>query len=701
MSRQSSDLSFSFERMSAKDLKSAEQIRRHSIDSRYEGKNVERAIQIFTVGDEVQKMSVVNSLPELLTEDRSSALNNLMPKTLQCLSGGSTEYHVAMSASILIVLKDRVVPLQMFIDNFLQVVLQNMDHKDMTVANAWCDVLIEAIQCLPVDALKQHVTQVALQRTHMIKPPAIRMSSCTIIGELALRYDLATVKKDLIPAIITLSQDLDVNVRVALANNLTKVIKSLKAETFRTSIGNTLVELATDEMLSVKDATFRTICNVLDVISLENVKNNLVPVIKQMIHFGFKNDDSLLLGISAGFGKLCLGIDKVTTEKELFVKYYVTIATMGSMPSRRKASAFPEPAFHIVHTSLDTDRYFVCRQSCANNYPAMCKFVEGNTQLIELLHGALNELNTDSCYAVRRAVAAVIGETCVNLGKSAHLIKNNLLQLLLDESEDVLDTLFPNLAAVIDNLMKIGVYKIDPPPKDTSVADLNKAILRCENVIAPSHNWRLYSMFMSQIECLYKILPSDILFNNYITPFLRRIHGTRSVPVRMSLMRTILVFLRYLQKPAQRSEVRSRIINEFCLHSVFFNRIFYLRSCHLIFEIFSTHYFKEYFFIRTIMMVDDPVPNVRWALLMMLPKLRQMVKHPNEKKMMALVDQALAKLADDKDKEINRQYDGIKAILDVPDQKLLQNDAKKFEEEKKIMGTADSGRPGDIGGGGT
>lgn len=357
----------------------------------------------------------------------------------------------------------------------------------------------------------------------------------------------------------------------------------------------------------------------------------------------------------------------------------------------------------------------------------MCKFVEGNTQLIELLHGALNELNTDSCYAVRRAVAAVIGETCVNLGKSAHLIKNNLLQLLLDESEDVLDTLFPNLAAgrydlvdikkeirfigqwmcivntisnmhdlnsfktlpitifaVIDNLMKIGVYKIDPPPKDTSVADLNKAILRCENVIAPSHNWRLYSMFMSQIECLYKILPSDILFNNYITPFLRRIHGTRSVPVRMSLMRTILVFLRYLQKPAQRSEVRSRIINEFCLHSVFFNRIFYLRSCHLIFEIFSTHYFKEYFFIRTIMMVDDPVPNVRWALLMMLPKLRQMVKHPNEKKMMALVDQALAKLADDKDKEINRQYDGIKAILDVPDQKLLQNDAKKFEEEKKL-----------------
>ncbi|CAB0017382.1 unnamed protein product, partial [Nesidiocoris tenuis] len=76
---------------------------------------------------------------------------------------------------------------------------------------------------------------------------------------------------------------------------------------------------------------------------------------------------------------------------------------------------------------------------------------------------------------------------------------------------------------------------------------------------------------------------------------------------------------------------------------------------------FSMAYFVKYFLVPTLALVDDPVPNIRWTLMKLLPKIGHVVAKCRDDNMRKLFDDVILKLSIDKDREISREMANRKA----------------------------------------
>ncbi|KAG8042706.1 hypothetical protein G9C98_005341 [Cotesia typhae] len=87
-------------------------------------------MNLFEKGDEIQKLSVIQTLPSLLVGDPQTCIQRLMPKMQESLQEASTEFHVAASSTFKTILEQRLVSHSTFTQTFLQSILNSLDSKD-------------------------------------------------------------------------------------------------------------------------------------------------------------------------------------------------------------------------------------------------------------------------------------------------------------------------------------------------------------------------------------------------------------------------------------------------------------------------------------------------------------------------------------------------------------------------------------------
>lgn len=109
-------------------------------------------IYIFRKGDDLQKLSVIQALPELLETDYSATIARILPKIQQELPNSSTEFHIATS-NIFKLLFEMKLSI-----NLLRPVLQGIDSKDPIIANAWIETLLVVIPNLSQPMLLNEVS---------------------------------------------------------------------------------------------------------------------------------------------------------------------------------------------------------------------------------------------------------------------------------------------------------------------------------------------------------------------------------------------------------------------------------------------------------------------------------------------------------------------------------------------------------------
>ncbi|KAL1121949.1 hypothetical protein AAG570_003357 [Ranatra chinensis] len=785
------------------------------------------------VGEEVQRLSVIQSIPDLLAINSTECIEKIVPKMQQALPTGSTEYHMLASQTIKTVIQKNLIPMDTFIETFLHPILASMDNRDprletvffwvfeegpdgadvnisdhcMTirsmyedrviishrvVSNAWIETMMDILDFLPDSVIQSQITPVALARTQGMKSIPFRMSNIRLLGSIAKRYDSTSdtnydshgtaedgdypkpvqigeleardyrpqIKRDLLPSIISLCQDCNYEVRACMCLQLPGVAERLGDDATKSNLLPALIELATDDTSSVKEATLTTIVSTLHVFNI--LKTTLVPMLKQMVIFSLKYDTSLMTTMASLFGKMCLGIEQShiftvsfvssslekcfppqefiqfgerlepqhqvlrvlnpgnragavpSQEKDAYVKWYSAFAQLGahSKKSARSSDVSLTSFFHnfvppllrdkeccggvlldvaqafdrvwhpgllfklknmisqrdkiskyipimaSYHSNSFADAYALCRQYCAYNFPAMACFCRNDANLLtKSLHVIFYDLTLDTYYMVRKTIACGLHEVIYLYTKNCAILKPDFLRLLKDESEDVLEGLIPNITECLSHFVRNGVF--GHALMDPSTSELVRSLMKCESVIAGTHNWRLHTTLFEQFECLYSVLPSDILFANFVTLLFNR-----AVPTRLAVVKTLLVILRYLPKAQQRSEIRNRIINDLCMSRSFYDRMMFVRSCDVMFDKFSTTYFKEHFFVKTVSLTEDPVANVRWATACLLPKLKAMARLPGDVRLQQLVEAAVERLSVDPDPEVLRKMEEVKQQMD-------------------------------------
>lgn len=102
-------------------------------------------------GDDIQKLSVVQQIPDLLRIDSSATYSRIIPKIQQELANSSCEVHVATSKSFKFLIEKQV-PV-----NLLPTILQGLESRDPIVVNAWLETLIDVLPSLSENIIRNEV----------------------------------------------------------------------------------------------------------------------------------------------------------------------------------------------------------------------------------------------------------------------------------------------------------------------------------------------------------------------------------------------------------------------------------------------------------------------------------------------------------------------------------------------------------------
>uniref|UniRef100_A0A8C2BQ72 Serine/threonine-protein phosphatase 4 regulatory subunit 4-like n=1 Tax=Cyprinus carpio TaxID=7962 RepID=A0A8C2BQ72_CYPCA len=595
------DLTF-IERPIRRSLKTAEEIDKLTVDE--DLNDIERAVYLLSSGEDVQRASVIINLPILVRQNPAETFRRVVPKVREVLHVAGADMQLAAAGSFLTVLQDDIVLIQTHTHSILQIVLLNLDHRDTVVSNAWLETLLSAIDALPKDTIRQEILSPLLSKHQLSQSVLARLASCRILGKVVGKFESSIVKKDLLPLIRSLCQDVEYEVRACMCRQLENITRGIGLDHTKVEVLPELVELAQDEASTVRLAAFDTIINLLEMFDSESF----------------------------------------TDEQHLwFLEFYKKLCCLGLQHENGHCESQTYPL------ELE-NKYALVRRNCAYNFPAVVLFADPN-HFLSGLYRTFSSVCHDPEISVRRTAAGGFHEVVKLLGPNVHYIHKELITLLQDDSLEVLDALLNNLQETLELATSRG-EGAGPESKQVNIPDLVPALVAAEQKAASSLHWRVHEKLLQCYSCLPRVISGDQIYFRFFQRMFSIITTNNVLPVQREAVRTLCVFLRYNRKQEQRQEIISKIKQELAQGRSYWNRLRYLDLCEITIDLFSKSYFCKHFLIPALELVSDPVANVRYKLCYMLPKLRSVIKATDKHLLQQLEFCVRKLLCREKDKDV-------------------------------------------------
>uniref|UniRef100_A0A3Q3XC71 Uncharacterized protein n=1 Tax=Mola mola TaxID=94237 RepID=A0A3Q3XC71_MOLML len=389
----------------------AEEIDQLTVDE--ELNDIERAVYLL-VGQEVQRASVISNLPSLVRQNPAETFRRVVPKVREVLNGAGAEIQLAAATSFLTILQDDIILIHTHTYSILKTVLLHLNHRD-TVSNAWLETLLSAINALPKETIKQEqVLNPLLCQSQLCHSPQARLASCRILGKVAAKFDSQRVKKELLPLVRSLCQDVEFEVRACMCRQL-EIIARAAVDDTRTELLPELVELAEDEESSVRLAAFDTIINLMEIMDSDRL-HVVVPLVMSVCEVSSQADEAVVASLSFQFGKLCSGLTAMVVFSD--------------------STHFPSELYPSF-SSLCGDPEVSVRRSAAASYHQVVKLLGSNVQLV---HKELLALLQDDALEVLDALMNHLEETLevvLGRGENPALDNKELLSALLMAEQKV------------------------------------------------------------------------------------------------------------------------------------------------------------------------------------------------------------------------------------------------------------------------
>ncbi|XP_052549590.1 serine/threonine-protein phosphatase 4 regulatory subunit 4 isoform X4 [Tympanuchus pallidicinctus] len=632
------------ERPVRRSLKTPEEIERLTVDE--ELNDIERALYLLSSGQDVQGTSVVANLPVLMRQNPAETLRRVLPKIREVLHVAGVEMQLTAAVSFLTVLQDESVSIHTYSHSFLHIILQNLEHRDAGVSNAWLETLLAVIEALPKETIRHEILNPLVSKAQISQTLQSRLVSCKIMGKLANKFEAHIVKREILPLVKSLCQDVEYEVRTCMCRQLEHIAQGIGTELTKTVVLPELVELARDEGSSVRLAAFETLVNLLDMFDSDDRRQTVLPLVKSFCEKSFKADESILVSLSFHLGKLCNGLYGIfTPEQHLrFLEFYKKLCTLGL----QQENGHNDNQLQL-QTLEQEKKYISVRKNCAYNFP----------------------------------VAKL-------LNSGVYTIQKELVTLLQDESLEVLDALVGHLPEILE-LMINGGENSGSESKLLSIPDLIPALTTAEQRAATSLKWRTHEKLLQKYACLPQIISSDQIYYRFLHRMLTIILTNNVLPVQKAAARTLCVYLRYNRKQEQRHEVIQKLIEQLGQGKSYWNRLRFLDTCEFIMELFSKSFFCKYFFLPVLELTHDPVANVRIKLCYLLPKVKSTLKIPTDKHLLQQLELCIRKLlCQEKDKDVLTivkrtvlELDRMDISLDTFQKRFYENDLLDQEKERQ------------------
>ncbi|XP_074440224.1 serine/threonine-protein phosphatase 4 regulatory subunit 4 isoform X1 [Larus michahellis] len=672
------------ERPVRRSLKTPEEIERLTVDE--ELSDIERAVYLLSSGQDIQGTSVVANLPVLMRQNPAETLRRVLPKIREVLHVAGVEMQLTAAVSFLTVLQEESVSIHTYSHSFLHIILQNLEHRDAGVSNAWLETLLAVIEALPKETIRHEILNPLVSKAQLSQTLQSRLVSCKIMGKLANKFEAHIIKREILPLVKSLCHDVEYEVRTCMCRQLEHIAQGIGTELTKTVVLPELVELARDEGSSVRLAAFETLVNLLDMFDADDRSQTVLPLVKSFCEKSFKADESILVSLSFHLGKLCNGLYGIfTPEQHLrFLEFYKKLSTLGL----QQENGHNDNQLQL-QTLEQEKKYISVRKNCAYNFPAMIVFVDPKNFHLEL-YSIFFCLCHDPEVPVRYTMAMSFYEVAKLLNSGVYTIHKELVTLLQDESLEVLDALVGHLPEILE-LMTNGGENSGSESKLLSIPDLIPALTTAEQRAATSLKWRTHEKLLQKYACLPHIISSDQIYYRFLHRMLTIILTNNVLPVQKAAARTLCVYLRYNRKQEQRHEVIQKLIEQLGQGKSYWNRLRFLDTCEFIMELFSKSFFCKYFFLPVLELTHDPVANVRMKLCYLLPKVKSTLKIPTDKHLLQQLELCIRKLlCQEKDKDVLTivkrtvlELDRMEISVDVFQKRFYENDLLDQEKERQ------------------
>ncbi|XP_060036948.1 serine/threonine-protein phosphatase 4 regulatory subunit 4 isoform X3 [Erinaceus europaeus] len=634
------------ERPVRRSLKTAEEIERLTVDE--DLSDIERALYLLSAGQDIQGTSAIASLPFLMRQSPAETLRTVLPKVREVLQAAGAEMQLTAALAFLTILQEESVSVHTYAHSFLHVILLHLEHRDTGVSNAWLETLLSVIEVLPKETLRHEILNPLVSKAQLSQTVQSRLVSCKILGKLTNKFDAHTIKREILPLVKSLCQDVEYEVRSCMCRQLENIAQGIGAELTKSVVLPELIELFRDEGSSVRLAAFETLVNLLDNFDTDDRSQTILPLVKSFCEKSFKADESILTSLSFHLGKLCHGLYGIFTPDQhlRFLEFYKKLCTLGlQQENGHNESQIPPQIL------AQEKKYITVRKNCAYNFPAMTVFVDPKNFHMEL-YSTFFCLCHDPEVPVRYTIAICFHEVSKLLDSGVYLIHKELITLLQDESLEVLDALIDHLPETLE-LMSAGGESTTQENKLSSLPDLIPALTAAEQRAATSLKWRTHEKLLQRYACLPHVISSDQIYYRFLQRMFTIVMTNNVLPVQKAASRTLCIFLRYNRKQDQRHEVIQKLIEQLGQGKSYWNRLRFLDTCEFIIEIFSRSFFCKYFFLPAIELTHDPVANVRMKLCYLLPKVKSTLKIPADKHLLQQLEMCVRKLlCQEKDKDV-------------------------------------------------
>ncbi|XP_061785867.1 serine/threonine-protein phosphatase 4 regulatory subunit 4 isoform X2 [Nerophis lumbriciformis] len=618
------------ERPNRRSVKTAEEISQLTVDENLN--DIDRAVYLLSMGQEVQRASVIANLPFLIRQNPAETFHWVVPKVREVLGGAGTEIQLAAAVSFLTVLQDDIVLIHTHTYSILKTVLLHLNHRDAAVSNAWLETLLCAIDVLPKETIKQEVLRPLVFQHLPSHSLHARLAHCRILGKVSCKLDCHLVKKELLPLARALCQDPEFEVRACMCRQLESIATATGADETSTELLPDLVDLARDGHCDVRLAALDTIINLMEKIDSENRLRVVVPLVMSVT----QADDAILASLSFQFGKICSQLAGCLSDEQKvhLLQTFKSLCVVGLNTERKQDVG--------MQTTL-------IRCNCCYNLPTMLAFADSSHFLTDL-YLSFSSLCCDPEVSVRRSAASSFHQVVKSLTSNVPLVHKELLMLLKDDALEVLDALMNHLEQTLEVVLFRGEKLMQEQKGSFQSSELLSALLSAEQ--------------------------------------------KKVLPVQREAARMFCTFLRYNHKQEHRREMMEWMIQALAQGRSYWNRLRFLDVCEKANEIFSRKFFNRHFLIPALELVHDPVANVRYKLCHMLPLLRSSLRLPVDNQLLMQLDFCVQKLlCREKDKDVVTAIHKVVLELDKldltePFQRRKDNnllDHKKEAEETLLL----------------
>lgn len=358
------------------------------------------------------------------------------------------------------------------------------------------------------------------------------MAACRILGKIAGKLDPQTIRQEILPAVLALCQDAEFQVRHCMCSHLSLIAKGLPSDIVEVTLLPQLIDLGHDKNCEVRLAAMETVVQLLGNLDKELCIHTIVPLVIKTCDQAKRLEDKTLPKIGFLFGRLCHGLKgSLTTEKKSwFIHYFRHLSQLGLPPNRdtsfKKAkSNDPMPDLLPTMEMDKSELYSECRLHCAFNFPAMVVFAEPSN-FVDMLYPAFVDLASDPSWNVRQTLALGLHEVAKIAGPGFNFTKMEICNLFSDSQIDVLEAMVSNMVHVIDSLARHGVLQFAGQGGKYS-HDLSRSLLKCEESISQTRNWRLQADCLEKFSCLANCISPVTIMQSFIPLLFERIRHTR------------------------------------------------------------------------------------------------------------------------------------------------------------------------------